>query len=113
MKLQKMRWLRLELQSDASVSSMYLIFHTHYSMYSYLEDQGHTLRIYQPLGADRFTPNGVVYIQTDHNGFFESCLKNYARDFDISGMAPDFEPDRGYEPMFTSEGSFQQAIGIG
>tara|TARA_R110000850_G_scaffold163153_4_gene287870 strand:- start:167 stop:508 length:342 start_codon:yes stop_codon:yes gene_type:complete len=112
MKTEKMKCLRLELQSDTSISSMYLIFQTHFAMYSYLQDQGYSLEIYQPLGADRFSENGVIYIKTNHQGFFESCLKNYAHDFNISGMDPNFEPAGSHGLMFGTYDSFQQSIGI-
>lgn len=112
MKTEKMKWLRLELQSKTSISSMYIIFHTHFAMYQYLEEQGYSLKIYQPTGTDRYNSKGVVYIQTDHQGFFESCLKNYARDFIISGMESGFEPSRSHVLMFGSQDPFQQAIGL-
>lgn len=109
MKTEKMKWLRLELQSEKQLSSLYVIFHTHYAMFSYLQEQGFTAKIFQPHNTRDEAV--VLYVQTDHQGFFESCLKNYSRDFNISGMAPDFQPSPNYEVMFGADDHFKQVIG--
>lgn len=112
MKTEKMKWLRLELQNPESVSSLYLIFHTHYSIYSYLRDKGYTINIFQPLPFNRFAENPVIYIQTDHQEFFDSCLRNYSRDFSISRMEADFKPAKSFSPMFCAGEMTRQPLSI-
>ncbi len=99
MKMNSTKWLKLQLENKQTVASKYTIVHTHFSIYSYLLDQGFTLAVYQPVNHDREVPNGVMYVQTDHEGFYKSCLKNYATEFLISGMEADFAPDRNFQLM--------------
>ncbi len=112
MKTETMKWLKLELQANNSLSSMYLIFHTHFCMYSYLKEHGFTINIFHPVTSSLNDEAEVVYIQTNHQDFLESCIKNYSHDFIISGLEPDFRPSTNHLPMFGTHDIYQQASGM-
>jgi hypothetical protein len=93
------KWLKLQLKDDQRMESRYIILHTHFSIYSHLLEQGFEVVCYEASNYERNEPNAVIYICTDHEGFFNSCCQYYAHDFDISRMNPDFNPPSHYRPM--------------
>ena len=97
MKTLNLKWLRLELKDEEQLSSRYSIIHTHFAMYSYLIEQGFVLSVFQPANYEKDMPKGVMYIQTDHPGFYEACLANYSHDFEVSELTPFFSLPTNYK----------------
>lgn len=91
-----LRWLRLELKNEESLSARYTIIHTHFAMYAYLLEQGYVLSIYMARNYEKDQPHGVMYIQTNHPGYFEACQANYAHDFDVVELSPYFSLPTNY-----------------
>ena len=108
MNTENMKWIRLEWQGDAPLSSHYIILHTHLALYSHLLDQGYVLNIFYSKKHDPNQLGEVLYIQTNHQGFFESCLKNYAHDFLISGLGPHFIPESNFSPLIVNTDKLQR-----
>lgn len=96
MKTLNLKWLRLELKDEEQLSSRFNMIYTHFSMYSYLIEQGYILGIFQPANYEKDMPNGVMYIQTDHPGFYEACVANYGHDFEVSELTPYFSLPTNY-----------------
>ena len=82
------------------MKSRYIILHTHFSIYSHLEEQGYEVVCYEAANYERNQPNAVIYICTDHKGFFKSCCKHYAHDFNITPVVGEFELPAHYRPVF-------------
>ena len=93
------KWLKLQLKDDQCMESRYIILHTHFSIYSHLQEQGYEVVCYEAANYERNQPNAVIYICTDHEGFFKSCCQYYAHDFEISRMNSDFDPPTHYRPF--------------
>ena len=85
-----LKWLRLELKQEEQLSTQFTIIHTHYAMYSYLIEEGYIIGFFNPANYEKDMPHGVMYIQTDHPGFYESCLANYEHGFKVSELTPYF-----------------------
>jgi hypothetical protein len=94
------KWLKLKLKDDQCMEQRYIILHTHFSIYSHLQEQGYEAVCYEASNHERHQPNAVIYINTDHEGFFKSCCQYYAHDFEISRMNADFDPPAHYRPVF-------------
>ena len=81
------------------MKSRYVILHTHFAIYSHLQEQGYEVLCYEAANYERDEPNAVLYIATDHEGFFKSCCQYYAHDFEISRMNADFNPPAHFRPI--------------
>ncbi len=93
------KWLKLQLKDDQCMESRYIILHTHFAIYSHLQEQGHEVVCYEASNYERNQPNAVIYICTDHDGFFDSCCKYYAHDFEITRMNGNFDPPAHFKPI--------------
>lgn len=90
------QWLRLQLKEDVRMKDVYLSIYTHFSIYSSCIENGHTLAFYQVTDHLKNAPGAVCYIKTDHDGFYDSCLKYYAHRFKITPMEPNFRLPTNY-----------------
>ncbi len=93
------KWLKLQLKDDQCMRSRYIILHTHFAIYSHLREQGYEVVCYEAGNYERKQPNAVLYIHTDHEGFFKSCCKYYAHDFEITPLEMDFDLPPHYKPI--------------
>lgn len=84
------KWLKLQLKDDQRMESRYIILHTHFAIYEHLVEQGHNLACYEATNHERYQPNAVIYIKTDHEGFYKSCCRYYAHDFEITALPENF-----------------------
>ncbi len=97
------KWLKLQLRDDQRMESRYIIIHTHFSIYSHLREQGYQLSVYEASNYTRDLPNPVIYIKTDHEGFYKSCCQYYAHDFDLSDPGEFFQLPSHFRSLFGTE----------
>lgn len=90
------KWLRLELKNEEALSTRYSIIHTQFSRYSYLIEEGYILGIFNAANYERDIPHGVMYIQTNHQGFYDACVENYSNDFEVTELTPFFSLPTNY-----------------
>lgn len=107
MKTLNLKWLRLELKNEEQISTRYTIIHTHFAMYSYLIEQGYVLSIFNARNYEKDMPHGVMYIQTDHPGFYESCRANYQHDFKVTELTPYFSLPTNYKLSLGVDAAFR------
>lgn len=91
-----MRWLRLEQKNPLQRSDNFVKIHTHFGMNAHLHEQGYTLAFYH---SDIQRPDAspeVMYIKTDHDGFFSSCCEKYSDNFIITELSENFRVGRKY-----------------
>ncbi|MDZ7848278.1 MAG: hypothetical protein U5L96_16810 [Owenweeksia sp.] len=91
-----LKWLRLQLKEEQRMESRYVILHTHFAIYGHLRDQGHQLACYEASNYERDVPNAILYIKTDHEGFYNSCCHYYGHDFQITELPATFTPPAHY-----------------
>lgn len=105
----KTKWLKLQLKDDQCMETRYIILHTHFAIYSHLREQGYEAVCYEAANYERNQPNAVIYIKTDHDGFFASCCKYYSHDFEITRITGDFELPVHYKPTL---GAIRRSVQI-
>lgn len=98
-----LKCLRLQLKGDQKLESRYIIIHTHYAIYSHLIEQGHTIAFYEASDYRRNEANPVMYIKTDHPGFYQSCCQYYAHDFDLSVSDEGVEVPKNFRLMLGAD----------
>ena len=97
MNTSNLKWLRLELKNEEVLSTRYSIIHTQFARYSYLIEEGYMLGIYNAGNYEKDIPHGVMYIQTDHQGFYDACIEAYSNDFEVTQLTPFFSLPTNYK----------------
>lgn len=91
-----MHLLRLEQKNPLQRSDNFVKIHTHFGMNEHLAEQGYTLAFYH---TDAKSPDGsgdVMYIKTNHDGFFKKCCNRFSDAFYITEMNENYRLSKRY-----------------
>lgn len=100
--------LRLQLKADQKIESRFIIIHTHFAIYSHLVEQGYSIAFYEAADYRRNEANAVIYIKTDHPGFYQSCCQYYSHDFEITAPEEGLDIPKNFRLMLGVDADMAQ-----